>query len=224
MKTNGCGHDIEQFQFKNLDFSPASTDFFYQLSDNQHDSSSSADYCAEDFASTQISVVLETVFDGPKIHLTEKILRPIACGHPFLLAAGPGSLQYLRSYGFKTFSPWLNEDYDLETNSVKRLEKIIKSMQEFVESNNSQRTTAVEQIKQIAAYNKQWFFSTEFVDRVNSELFSNIEHAMHNVKKTRCKIFRSLSAEKKHSDKQLKQGLRKTIAHYIKQLKNINPI
>jgi hypothetical protein len=48
--------------------------------------------------------VAETVFDT-RIHLTEKTLRPIACGHPFILAAGPGSLKYLQTYGFRTFSP-----------------------------------------------------------------------------------------------------------------------
>jgi hypothetical protein len=44
--------------------------------------------------------------------LTEKALRPIACGQPFILAATPGSLQYLRSYGFKTFSGYIDETYD----------------------------------------------------------------------------------------------------------------
>ena len=80
---------IENFIFKNKNFIPHSTDFFYQLTDNLANSTASADYCPDDFLDTRLSVVLETVFDGPTIHLTEKILRPIACGHPFILASGP---------------------------------------------------------------------------------------------------------------------------------------
>jgi hypothetical protein len=141
----------------------------------------SANYVPDDFLNTKISVVLETVFDGPKIHLTEKILRPIACGHPFLLAAGPGSLEYLRSYGFKTFSPWLNEDYDLELDSVTRLEKIIRSMKEFESLPAAEQDVALTEIRKIANYNKQWFFSEQFDQQVTKELALNITSAMEKI-------------------------------------------
>ena len=65
--------------------------------------SSSAEYNRLDYAATQIEVVLETLFDDDRLHLTEKSLRPIACRQPFILMATHGSLQYLRNYGFKTF-------------------------------------------------------------------------------------------------------------------------
>jgi hypothetical protein len=49
-------------------------------------------------------VVAETVFYHKKLHLTEKIFKPIIARRPFLLVAAPGNLAYLKSYGFKTFS------------------------------------------------------------------------------------------------------------------------
>lgn len=167
--------------FKNSNLKPLTFDFLTQLNDNQYSSCSSATYVAADIVSTKISVVLETVFDDDKIHLTEKTLRPIACGHPFMLAAGPGSLDYVKSYGFKTFSPWVNEDYDLEKNSVVRLHKIIASMKQFACLPANTKAYVYQQIKKIADYNQQWFFSKEFDNLVHGELATNLKSAVGQV-------------------------------------------
>ena len=140
------------------------------IPNNNSPSSASADYDVNDINSTAISVVLETVVDSSKIHLTEKILRPIACGHPFILVAGPGSLAYLRSYGFKTFDLIFDESYDQETDTVKRLEMVISTMQQV------QQLTASDwkKINEIAEFNKQHFFSAEFMNQVSTELQENL--------------------------------------------------
>ena len=57
----------------------------------------SADFDIKDYEATDIEVVLETLFDDERLHLTEKSLRPIACGQPFILAGTHSSLEYLRS-------------------------------------------------------------------------------------------------------------------------------
>jgi len=220
LKFSDNDHDVNKFMFKNLDFVPNNTDFFNHLINNNIAPSASADYCPSDFVKSHLSVVLETVFDGSKIHLTEKILRPIACGHPFILAAGPGSLEYIRRYGFKTFSPWINEDYDQELDSVRRLEKIIKSMNDFSNLSLKDKTNTINQIKKIANYNKKWFFSKNFINLVNQELLANINTALTQIKKTRCVIFRSRSKHQT-SESSNKQD-RKIIAENIRQLKNVN--
>jgi hypothetical protein len=43
---------------------------------------------------------------------TEKTLKNFHLGKPFLLFSGPGSLEYLKSRGFLTFEPYINEHYD----------------------------------------------------------------------------------------------------------------
>lgn len=219
-KINSDGCTIDNFDFKNLNFVPATTEFFHRLADNNVAALASADYCSQEFVNTKISVVLETVFDDCKIHLTEKILRPIACGHPFVLAAGAGSLEYLRSYGFKTFDPWLNEDYDLETDSVRRLQKIIQSMKMFADLPAQQKTQTYQQIKKIADYNQQWFFSSEFMQLVNQELVTNIDQARRRVKKTRATVFRSRKTD--HNVKHLEQSQRQTVAQHLKHLRTFN--
>jgi hypothetical protein len=146
--------------------------------------SASADYDVEDHLSTSISVVLETQFDGTKIHLTEKICRALACGHPFILAAGPHSLEYLKTYGFETFSPWLDESYDSEIDSEIRLKKIINSMKKFSSLPQPQKAQALAQINQIAQRNKQRFFSNDFYHCMNQELTTGLSAAFEQAAKT----------------------------------------
>ena len=189
MYTNSEGTHFSQCQFKNPNFELISPESIYQIPINQHSSSASADYDYFDFLNTQISVVLETVFDDNRIHLTEKTLRPIACGHPFILAAGPGSLEYVKSYGFKTFAPWIDESYDQETDSLKRLEKIIRSMKQIQNLQGQELENFSQAVKQIADFNKKHFFSNNFSDQVKNELKNNLDMAYTQVRETRGKHY-----------------------------------
>jgi len=146
------------------------------LKNTNIDSDSSAIYSWKDIVSTHIHVVLETIFDK-RIHLTEKTLRPIACGQPFILANGPKSLEYLRSYGFKTFEPWINESYDLQMNTQQRLEAIVLEMIRISKLPKKELTILVKECNQIAEYNKKVFFSNEFFQKVVNELKENVESA-----------------------------------------------
>ena len=144
------------------------------IPDNNSLPSASADYDVGHITSTAVSVVLETVADGDKIHLTEKILRPIACAHPFVIMAGPGALKYLREYGFKTFGSVWDESYDSETDTVKRMEMIVKTMCDIQQLTESDWI----EINRIAEYNKQHFFSQDFMQQVTRELQTNLNHAI----------------------------------------------
>jgi hypothetical protein len=158
---------------------------------NQH-SYASADYSVDDILSTDISVILETVAAESKIHLTEKTLRPIACGHPFMLVAGPGSLEYLRSYGFKTFSPWINESYDSEPDIIKRMQLIVDEMVKISKLSLDQKENLLCHLKEIATFNKNHFFSKKFFNKIQTELVENLKSAIDKVKATQGKNYLSL--------------------------------
>jgi hypothetical protein len=68
-------------------------------------------------------LVTETVATGRRYHLTEKTFKPIALGMPFVIVGTRGSLEYLRSYGFRTFEGIWDESYDLAEDDV-RIEHI----------------------------------------------------------------------------------------------------
>ena len=137
---------------------------------------SSAIYDAIDHNQTAISVVLETIFDN-RIHLTEKTLRPLACGHPFILAAGPGSLALLKKYGFQTFSPYINETYDTVQDNDLRLSLIVDEMKRIQLLSELERTEIIRQCNQIAEINRAHFFSKDFFNLIVKELQDNVTAA-----------------------------------------------
>lgn len=162
--------------FKNPQWKPSNVleNFFVPT---LFDASSSADFTTLDYEQTEIEVVLETLFDDDRLHLTEKSLRPIACGQPFILAATHGSLEYVRSYGFKTFDSIWDESYDLVEDPKTRLELIVDLMEKISQWDCSTLELKLKQAKQIADFNKQWFFSKDFFDLVVTELDQNLELA-----------------------------------------------
>jgi hypothetical protein len=174
----------QDYKYQNVNFK-ISTALESRLSLNTHSSAASADYNHDDYASAGIEVVLETLFDDQRNHLTEKILRPIACGVPFITLATPGTLVYLKNYGFKTFSPIINEDYDQELDSLKRMQMIIAEMNRIAKLDRADKTLLWEKLYEIADYNKKWFFSSSFHDMVVEEYQHNFHEAIDTMNQNR---------------------------------------
>jgi len=80
------------------------------------------------YLDTYFSIVTETAFLSPTGYVSEKTWKPIAFFHPFILVGNPGSLKFLREYGFKTFSPFIDESYDDVKTPVKRFRLIEKEI------------------------------------------------------------------------------------------------
>jgi hypothetical protein len=196
------GHNLDSYQCVNKKLQPNNINQILSIPNNCHFASASASYDPKDIVETNISVVLETVADNTKIHLTEKTLRPIACGHPFILIAGPGALEYLKSYGFKTFSPWINEDYDQETDAVQRMQLVAKEMHRIQNLPTDQKNQLLKKIKKIAKYNQNYFFSTKFTNKICTELTENLNQAICAVKNTKGhKYLELLRAGKKYRNR-----------------------
>lgn len=67
------------------------------------------------------AVVNETRFAQPTANFSEKVLTAVTSKTPFVLVAPPRTLEYARKLGFKTFSDFWDESYDLEENHSKRM-------------------------------------------------------------------------------------------------------
>ena len=219
MHTNSENTHFLQHKFLNPKLKLTKPELISKIPCNHLGATASADYDYIDYVSTHVSVVLETVFDGSRIHLTEKTLRPIACGHPFILAAGPGSLEYIKSYGFKTFDPWIDESYDNELDSCKRLEKIIQSMKKIQNLQGQELESFLQGIKHIAEFNKKHFFSLKFFNLLKNELKNNLCVAHKKVKKSQGKYYLEyLRLVKKH--KLLHQMIyRRELTALVRQLR-----
>jgi hypothetical protein len=173
----------QQHQFKNIDWKPVN-DLEEHFCVNNVPSEFSADFDLQDYENTHIEVVLETLFDDSRLHFTEKILRPIALEQPFILMGAHGGLEYLRSYGFKTFSDVWSEDYDTITDPKQRMQAVIDLMKHIKNLRKDQQLDIVQNARQIAAYNKKRFFSQEFFQQVLGELKTNIVSAVDELKNT----------------------------------------
>lgn len=72
------------------------------------------------------SLVTETVFDYPYSFRTEKIWKPVAIGHPFVVASNCGYYRDLHRTGFRTFGHVIDESFDQIENNQDRLKRIVQ--------------------------------------------------------------------------------------------------
>lgn len=77
-----------------------------------------------------INICTETFFNKDKSRLfaSEKIWKSIVSMQPMILVAEHGALEILKQRGFKTFSPWINESYDLAQDDYVRFNLIIEEI------------------------------------------------------------------------------------------------
>ena len=170
----------ETYQFENSTWQPQTRleNYFPINTAKSHDS---ADFDIDDYNATDIEVVLETLFDDSRLHLTEKSLRPMACAQPFILAGTCGSLEYLRSYGFRTFGHVWDERYDMIEDPQERLHAIVDLMSQIAKWDLSTRERKMARARAIAEYNKKHFFSEEFFNQITTELKTNLEKGINEI-------------------------------------------
>lgn len=123
------------------------------------------------------SLVNETVFYDKKLHLTEKVFQPIVCCRPFILTAAPGNLQYLRSYGFKTFGDYIDESYDTELDNDRRMDLIVEQLIKLCNRPIKELQDMLDDMRPILVYNKQHFFG-EFRRIIIDELVENFNQCL----------------------------------------------
>jgi hypothetical protein len=117
-------------------------------------------------------VVTETVFYYDKLHLTEKIFKPIVSKQPFMLLAAPGNLAYLKRYGFKTFDSVIDESYDNIVDNDLRIEAVIKQLHWYCNLTSDEKTDIIQQLAPIIDYNFHHFYG-EFRHIITQELLDN---------------------------------------------------
>ena len=171
------GQHYSQHQFVNPEFQISNFELEKHFPAARHTANASADYCGEDYSCTGIEIVLETLFDDSRWHLTEKALRPIACGRPFILMAAAGSLQYLHQYGFETFAGLIDENYDQIQNPRQRLQAVIAEMSRISALPPQDKIQLFAALDQITKRNKRHFFNN-FFNQVKQEYINNMDHAI----------------------------------------------
>ena len=125
-------------------------------------------------------VVTETVFYYEKLHLTEKIFKPIVSKQPFMLLAAPGNLAYLRSYGFKTFDGIIDESYDNITDNDKRIEAVVEQLHWYCNLSDQEKTNVMRAVEPIILHNFHHFYG-EFKHIITKELLTNTKTVFQDI-------------------------------------------
>ena len=140
----------------------------------------SAIFGMDEFALWQKSfmhVVTETVFYESKLHLTEKIFKPIVAARPFMLVAAPGNLAYLREYGFRTFSQWIDERYDLIHDPDDRLDAIVAEIKRLQDLPLQELQGILTEMEPVLKHNRRHFFG-RFRETLVHEIVDNFDQCV----------------------------------------------
>ena len=123
---------------------------------------------------TWFSIVSEASFGDSSntCFLSEKTFKPIACEHPFIIYGDKNSLTYLRTMGYKTFHPFINESYD-NLPTWERVEAIVNEIRRLSLLSYKEKITWYKNISPILIHNKKILSQRQF------KHFSNI----NNIKK-----------------------------------------
>lgn len=125
-------------------------------------------------------IVNETVFYYPKLHLTEKIFKPIASKQPFMLLAAPGNLAYLKNYGFKTFDAIIDESYDDIYDNDTRVEAVVNQLKWYCGLTNKEKKEIIQEIAPIVEYNFHHFYG-DFKHIITKELLDNTKNLFKEI-------------------------------------------
>jgi UDPglucose 6-dehydrogenase len=121
---------------------------------------------SEFFDNSYFSIVTETAYyqtnhNGPTISIekdifpSEKIYKPIMMKHPFILMGRPYFLKTLRSHGYQTFHPYIDETYDTVENDAERMKLIFNEISRLAAFTDDQYREWMQQVKPIVEHNKR---------------------------------------------------------------------
>lgn len=122
-----------------------------------------------------VQVVTETCFWENKLHLTEKIFKPIVLKQPFILLGCPNNLKYLKRYGFKTFNSWWDENYDNIVDPISRMDAVVSIINQLSNKSTAELEGMLNEMQATLDHNYNLFYSQEFVDNVWNELTTNLD-------------------------------------------------
>jgi hypothetical protein len=122
------------------------------------------------YLDTYFSLVTETVFDYPYTFRTEKIWKPVAIGHPFIVVANTGYYRDLHHLGFKTFGNIIDESFDKIENNRDRLNRIIAVVKDLC---NQNLPAFIKETQEVCKYNQQLL--AELAPKVRSQFPQQFE-------------------------------------------------
>lgn len=87
---------------------------------------------------------------------SEKLYYNIYFKNPFVVFHNPNYLEQIkRFYGYKSFSPWIDESYDQIEDDLERYHAVVKEIKRICEMSDKEKTEFSENVKHICEHNYQ---------------------------------------------------------------------
>lgn len=155
-----------------IDFEPGKFDPYTSIIE-KHSHNVSQSLPIEIYNQGYFNLVVESDLDyQAEFFLTEKTVKCLISGIPFVIASTPKFLQHLRDIGFHTYQDLWDESYDDITGFQDRMDKIVElcdHLGNFDWEGNRSR------LQHIALKNREVFFK---LDKLSSQMFENFEAAL----------------------------------------------
>jgi len=148
-QNQNCKYDLSKHMMRprNKHKSTARAKFIF-MEDPNKKASWPDGYLGPWHATTICELVTETVVEF--FWATEKTVKPIAAGMPFVMIGCKGFLRRLRQIGFRTFHPYIDESYDDIEDWRERCQTATESFFNFIENPNH-----LEKIQEICDHNQE---------------------------------------------------------------------
>lgn len=137
------------------------------------------------FNQSYINVVTETMFteDLDTIFVTEKTFRSIYAKIPFIIYGNPNILKSIKDMGYKTYHPFINENYDNEIDSSKRLKLIIDEIKRLSNLSESEFIELYKDCYQIAEWNHCHFLKRSETGEIGKKFIDFLFSMRYNITK-----------------------------------------
>lgn len=116
-----------------------------------------------------INVISETLYFSAATFASEKVWKPMLLGQIFIVMAAPLYLASLRKLGFKTFHPYIDEEYDLMMDPVERAVGIAKTIRKITQMSDSEFEQLLANCQPTIEHNRQLLHNRERMERLVSQ-------------------------------------------------------
>ena len=107
---------------------------------------------AQPYLDSYFSLVAETVHAYPYSFRTEKTWKPVAIGHPWIVAANQGFYKDMHRLGFQSFGHVIDESFDSIENNQDRLERVAEIVRDLCQQD---LVSFLKECYNVCKYNQQ---------------------------------------------------------------------
>ena len=126
-----------------------------------------------------MSLVTESEFNNGRVkkRYTEKTIKPMVAGHPFIIVGNSRTLSCLKEDGFRTFDGFINEEYDTIDNKNLRMKAVLDEIDRLCSLSDKEISKGIERVRENIEYNQNYVLSgyKEMLGKTHEYIINSIK-------------------------------------------------